>query len=748
LPVKTIDNSTGATLETLIGSEYANAKNALEPLLKGFTEKESLLSGVLPESQAANFKSQVTDNRLSTLVLERASRVMAQVPTGKVQALTKKDAGPSIIANLGLTRYYIPNSNAQMDHLTKLRMIDVYSQVYGVCPVIYDQSITENYIGPDFWILPIRDWMPQPGKTSIADSDYCFVRTTVSLGWVKSRIGKEGWDAKVIKRVIALAENGGKAKTSRPIQQQTAIERKREANFQGDIGNAAQIELVTRYGQGSDGKWITFFPEYSNWIGRNIDNQHADGNIPIVLKHHYPLQDSIYGLGAFERGKSLQYAMNSLINLYLDGVKMSIFPPLIIQQNGVVANTIQNKPNAKWIETEKNSIRRHDVSPSGLQTFQSTYQFMTGSLMSQNGTTDTSQTVENTSDPSYGRTPAALALQKQRESAADNWDRYMMERFIETLYERSLNLLAGKQEKDIILHLFESEIKQLQDADQEKIAEVFESKRAGKLTITPDGKNSIKGMKFKYMIDPSTTMQQDQAAEHATLGEIISNIVAAPQILQAMEQFGKRLDIGELYKRWIISSGTADWEKIIVDIKSPAEDKQKASQGLPNPSDPLAQLTAAAGAPAPGAPTAQPVDANGAPTAPDAASLIKSLTGQTDAPVEPPKTIKEMMTIKFESLPEDTKRAILKTDGLPADEPFPAAANDLLTHAKTAQVLKDVHAPSDPVAALTEAVRNHPATPQVEAPVEPAPADPQTILANTQDPAVSKLRDHLMSHIE
>ena len=94
-------------------------------------------------------KSSIHDPRLATIVIERAARVMAQLPSGKAQALTMKDNGKNELMNLVLTKYVNPNAKAQFDLLTKFRMWDVYSDVYGSFPMLVDYVISDNYIGPD-----------------------------------------------------------------------------------------------------------------------------------------------------------------------------------------------------------------------------------------------------------------------------------------------------------------------------------------------------------------------------------------------------------------------------------------------------------------------------------------------------------------------------------------------------------------------------------------------------------------------
>ena len=108
-----------------IDKDYSADKDAIRTVVDTFDEKESMLISKVEDS--LSFKSKVTDSRLSTIIWERAGRVMGQMPSGVVKALTMKDKGKSMLMDVILQRYIQPNANSQFTHLTKLRMWDLYS---------------------------------------------------------------------------------------------------------------------------------------------------------------------------------------------------------------------------------------------------------------------------------------------------------------------------------------------------------------------------------------------------------------------------------------------------------------------------------------------------------------------------------------------------------------------------------------------------------------------------------------------
>lgn len=673
-------------------------------------EKEALLLTQTADQISKQFNSKITDGRLSTLVIESAARVMAQLPTGIVRALTKRNRGLAAIMSLFLTKYVQTKDKHQFDHLTKMRMTDMYSKVYGVMPVLYDLSITDDYLGPRSTILPIRSWYPQVGKYSVDDSDHNHVEVFRSAGKLEGLIGKGSFNEEAIRWVLKKAkEDGGISPINADRNQTSITQQTREGGVtqDGGKGKAAKIRLVTRYENGAEGRWKTFCPDYENVVIRDIKSQ--DGHIPIVTKHHIPLIDSIYGLGAFERGKTIQYAMDSLVAMYMAGVQMSIFPPRIIKKGKVVLSSLEYAPGKTWIETDptyvRDAIRNYQVSPDGLATFQSTYGWLTGALLNQNGATDTSQTVKSTSDPSAGKTPEALKQQSARQSAADAWDRSMMESFLGTLYERMLNL-APLTPKPFTFHIFDDEIKSIADSGMPDVMDVYDSGKEALITLPKD---KIGGPIYRFYIDPGSTIQSDQQAEHEVYKGLLDSFVAAPQLIAAIQADGYQVHLGEIGRQYVITGGAKDPEKLISKIE------QEGADGAP------AGLPAQAGAPAPGG------------------DLAQILSGETPQPVEAPDPTKdpthEFIKTHFPKLPASAQRAILTSIGLPADGLLPVEA----------EMVKALSSPSQ---SDEQGIKEDLALIDVD-PDSPfgAAKDPMGHLQSSQDPDIQQMFQAFQSYL-
>lgn len=559
-----------------LGVQFDSAEKALKQVrdLSSFTwtEREALFLGKNLDKVSSTLKSQINTQDLQNLVMDGAARVMAQFPTGKVQAISRNDRGKSMLMNLVLEKYVLTNANAQHDMFTKFRMWDMYSRIYGSMPALVDWSVTESYVGPEFYLIHPRHMRPQNGKTTIEDCDYVFIDNWVSVAWLKKR-DKNVWK-NIPELLAAIQEKGDSKQSSRP-EDLTYQEQQEQAGFSSESGQYAQVLLRTRY---EKNRWVTFAPKY-NKILRDIPNPQGNNEIPIVMKHCFPLQDRFYALGEFERGKTLAYAINSLVNLYMDGVKMSIFPPVILTQDGIVPSSIKYGAGQKWLETKPNSIRQLQISPQGMSTFQSTYGFLKSSLLNMGATTDTS--VSKETDPGFGKTPEALKQQGAREGARDNWDRFQMEKSIEQVYNKMINLVAHKQEKPIKFHVFAEEVKSISALfPEENIVNLFESGEFGEVNIEKGVfSDQVEGVneetlepemldvptKFRFFIDHGTTRLKDDEKENALLEKYLVMAIKNPQIIQALAADNIRFKLGELFKRAFITSGVRDWDKILIE---------------------------------------------------------------------------------------------------------------------------------------------------------------------------------------
>lgn len=536
--------------------------NSLETKRDMWDEVEGIFSNQLKDAISQNTKSQVLDQKLSGMILEREARVMNKLAIGKYRPISSNDIGSTKILGLTVDKYIIPNMNAQFPFLVKLRMLDRYSNIYGNYFAMIDWDIKGNgYVGPDMWLLPIRDVFPQFGAVSLSDSDYIVIRTWKPLSYFEGL--KEGKVYKNVDKIVtALKDKSGDKKNTKDMSQ-------REDNQYPSTETAKKsgfFEVLTMFERD---RWVDFVPAAQE-IFRDIKNPHDNGELPVVCKHSIPLIDDFMGMGDMERGKTMQYTLNSLWNLYLDAIKISIFPPTILNKDNIIPSTIKWGPGAKWLVRNSvgNSVQQLAINPRGIESFQATYQTVNASLLNLFGTTDTSVTTKT--DPGFGRTPQALKYQAERENSKDSVDRFYMEQVLVEIMRKIGNLWSKKQPSSITLRLFPAELEEVA-AEYPEIKESYDSE-TGKLTVNRKMTGSTL---YDYEIVSGSTYAPDQEAQQRALRELLGLLTQNMQqgqdgtvtspVLMKMQQEGKEVNISEIISHIIADANIKDIGKIIID---------------------------------------------------------------------------------------------------------------------------------------------------------------------------------------
>jgi len=371
----------------LLLNRYDAWDNFIEPKRTKWAEYEKLFNNTLQDSVSALTKSEIFDPVLSTMQIERSNRVMATLMTGKFKNMSKDDEASTKLMNMTMDKYVIPNANSQFTFLTKCRMVDLYSNIYGTFPVFVDWTAKEDgYVGPDMWLLNKRDVFKQVGAVSIEDSDFVIIRTWKSLDWFRSVEKLDGY--KDVDKVIRLFSDRAGEKEDRRFEDKTSREYQ-EYNEAIAAKKSGFFKVLSMYERD---RWVDYVPG-ADTIIRDMDNPNDDGELPVVEKYSMPLIDDPEGMGDSERGKSQQMALNGIWNLYAGAIKMSIFPPVKLNKSGIAAhNSIKWGPAEKWLgKTDTNFAEVLNLTPQGTATFNNTRQAIYGSLQQQFGTSFTTQ---------------------------------------------------------------------------------------------------------------------------------------------------------------------------------------------------------------------------------------------------------------------------------------------------------------------------------------------------------------------
>lgn len=505
-------------------------------------EREDLFFGRYKHPEEKT-KSILSTGELTTLNIDRACRVMAQLPQGKFYNYNG-NPGANMAMNIIFEYYVLPRAIQGGTMLSKLRTINMYSGVFGTVPAFIDWVITEKYVGPDLRMVHPRRFRPQAGKLSISETEIDFLDTEVSTKWLEERKGKPGWNTKAIEAII---ERHKKDDGEGPDDTE------RSPDERGKTKSGITIKHCFH----ANGDWDIVDTQFSGFL---CQQKGYFCGIPIAVKNQYPRLDSFWAYSDFERGELTQKSIDTITRLYLDSIEASINPPKIYDPEKVYLASLKTKD---WYVKGDGQITTANLSPQGMSTFQSTYQILKANLLSLGATTDTA--VSKGTDPGFGKTPEALKQQGERQGARDSWDSYMMKEFIEDSFTKMADLIAKKGVHPYAFQLLDKAIdkikEQYPDGDFSVLGEAFEY---GVVNVDP---KYLEGQ-YRYVMDEgSTMMKKDDTG--SKLIDLLMLYSKNPQIQADLELRGERVDFGEAFKRILIDQGIQDADRILVQAETP-----------------------------------------------------------------------------------------------------------------------------------------------------------------------------------
>lgn len=584
--------TTGNSIGTRYKSDFTQDLNQHDQYVLGFDPLEAMLVSQTYDDVSKETSNGITDGATTTIYLERSGRVVGQVPSGVMRAAGKKDAGKAELLDTVLQKYIIPNANAQYKFLAKQRMWQFYSSVYGFMIQFVDHHVAPTgYIGPDTWLISPRNFVPQSGRSSIRDMDYCHTITDVTATWIADLIedveeGRDdsGWDLDNLKKLYNAAKNNSLWEEN---PRDSFIARQRQYT-----SKHGQIPLVTRFETGEKGQWVSFVPYLGYLELRKTDNPHKTNRLPFFKKSCIPLFDSFYDLGDFQRSMPIQFAKDGLTNFYFEGIKMNIYPPTVVNANGVIKHTVDMSPGSVIQETQPNSVRRLETSTAGLSTYQAATTQMQGALQGLAGTTNTTLNAEAAMDPQFGKTPQALQMLAKQESTRDNLDRFYFEQEYEDMINYMLQVYINCSTEQTTVDLFSGEIAdiiaqgytdvlEMLEVNGKSMADWLKEVEADPTKELPDAASAklkvkpsvFKDLSIDYQLDDGTSKKEDNEDKKAAMDSWLGIVAKMQNELQTIRNQGEEIDWKLIFTTYGIVSNVPNMDKIFKKV-SPQEQQQ------------------------------------------------------------------------------------------------------------------------------------------------------------------------------
>lgn len=546
--------------------------------IENFDAYEAMHMGKTYDQTSKETKNGLTDSATATIYLERAARVAGKLPEGEMLAFGKKDYGKALFMDILRTKWIYPNANAQRPFKTKMYMWQYGSSQYGYMPMYYDLNLSPSgYFGPDCWLWNPRNFIPQSGFVTISEMDYVHAIAYKSPAWFDELLEEDesgGWKKD---KIEALKEQI-KGAIKEPDE-------KRDTLLGRNVSHQStrQVQVATRYESGKDGRWVTFLPDFGMTVIRSIKNPHKNGRIPFVIKPCIPTFDSFYGIGDFQRSMPMQFANDGLDNFYFQGIKINLFPPTIVNAQGVVRHTIRpGEAGTVWEEIIPNSIRRYEGSTAGLSTYQAAKGMAKGAIQSIAGTTDTRPNAENSMDPGMGKTPQALSMIGEREDTRDGQDRDLLEESMKELMDGMMSLILIIPNK-IPVDLFAKEIEEIIEDGHTDLSDIFRVTTATKLlkwrlsnsgnqirlTIDPV---KLRGLEYRFELEPGSTAKKTKEAQLKAVLDFLDFVGKMPNALQEYrEATGKMPDYDYIFTQYGHLADIKNMDKMFTEAPLPPE---------------------------------------------------------------------------------------------------------------------------------------------------------------------------------
>lgn len=641
----------------------------MRPLFEPFQEFERVARN-RPHPGIDRAYPKVTDGTMASVIQKTPRRIIQQIPSGNVYS----DAEDWLtrVSGFILTNKIIPNAKSQYTFIQKTWNALSKALTYGSQPAYIPFVNRGKYFGPDMVLPYIKDVFLEPGKLSDEDSNFILMRAWYQPRDIKALIARQmklkksaedrgdkfesGWDLKVLEDIANKISQKDDLST-------TANERDKNNRNGG-------IEIFHAFQRGIGGQFYSFH-QGSKQVVRTVTNPDPRGVIPI----HYLYADTDgsnpLGRGFVELAGAMQNLMDSEVQMYQYNRALMLNPP-IIKRGEWNKNQAKMAPNTLWDlgSSPNNTAEALKIDSSAIQSFPSNYGLMKSQLVSLLSSPSADISAES-GNPSFSKTSAGVKSQQSITNVDDNYLRKQTEAWLGKVYETQLNLYFAEKSGVEELQLDKDTAATLRDIDPNLVNDK-EKIRIDYDTATPE---------LNFMVDAGSSEIKDDQDEIAQLKEILADVNQNPYSIQQIQQAGKELQLGEVYKQLFSKLGLKDIDKILTDMP-------KGPDGNPQPTNPQQDSGEkpkfVINYDSISSPTVKAAILNEAGIQADPNDIAQSDMNkaqmdnpQKEASPQDHPIIKLMtsLNIKFTDLPEDSKQEVLQIIGIPTQELSPTQQN-------------------------------------------------------------------------
>ncbi len=509
----------------------------------------------------------VTDGTASSVVQKSPRRAVQQLPTGRV--MSGNDDYVNIIASFIYQKIIILKCNTQFPLIQKCWNQIKRALTIGSCVSYAPLEARADYIGPGLVTVSSRDVLYAPGKVSLKDSPYVFLRAWYQPEDIEAIIHQEKQLAKNAKERGEKYESEWDVEalelikseiTVKSDEQSTKAEKERDDDsFKGGV------MIYHGFQRGVESTFLSIHVGTQK-IVRRKKNKDPRGEIPLDSMYADTDGTNPLGWGVIEQLAPVQNLIDSEMQMYQFNRALMLAPPIITRGSNWNTNQVKLKPNIviKLGNDKIAAVVRLKIDSRAITNFPQLYGLLKSQLLNLAASPDSSISAE-VGNPGFSKTHAGVKQQQFNVSVDDNHVRKQFEAWFESWSETAINMYFAERSGTEEIQLDQA------TADRLRSLENFDhGLLTDKNVLTMDFDAAIEKLKFE--VDASSSQVKNDQQQLDALDGLLGRLEKSP-VLQSVVPTERVIGV---WNRIVATSGVEDPEQLSIDLDDFQKQQEEA----------------------------------------------------------------------------------------------------------------------------------------------------------------------------
>lgn len=591
----------------LVKSRYEDASLYWKPLHDEFEKLEDMYWGKNKYTKNAEqlWKSRAVDNVAFEAVERMVSHSFSGDPKGRFVPAEPSDEYGAMVNNaLFNYQWQYPGHNIKI----KLRNMGIQTGIFGIAfgklewkyeertkkKVEYSEmeqvETKETYTHCDqpwFTTLYVYDCYPDPSATSIEDMEYFIYDEYVTLDELKRRNkGK-------FKQYINLGKLEEKLIEKEATQNEYRRNVDRGADATTRKGRVLVRTMLTRE------KRLSYAPDADVLI-EDGDNPYWHGDLPIHMLIDYSYENQLFGRGEIEPIKTMQKALNNVLNQRLDNVRLILNSGFKAKANAKYMHTWKMRPGWIALVDEMDDLQPFNLPDVTGRTFLETSNYFKDSVYRVLGYTDFLTRNETNKEKTATEIRVSAGEQNARMREKEKYIDSFMTRLANQWLELNQQFMTNEKIIRIVGNdarkMIQQKVQEKQQEEMMRIQEMgmeampiqpyTETESAGYLEVNP---NDLAG-KYDYIVESGSLTEVDPSAKAQELSMAIQTLQANEERLRAN---GVKVNYQPLLEKLLVQLGVKNVDDIFAEMTEQEMQMMQQQAQMANLPRPNRRLTPA-----------------------------------------------------------------------------------------------------------------------------------------------------------